>query len=132
MLTKWPKAAAKHRASIAETLTTVTPVFVSSSRGAPKPAVLRKALYGWAFRAARDTEGALRLRHQIEVPPPDIAAALAWTAEHTYKVTEVARLDRLRAALDAITRPPDSPSAYGAKITRPKAAPAQSRSADLH
>jgi hypothetical protein len=30
-----------------------------------------------------------------------------------------------------VHRLPDSPSAYGAMITRPKAAPAQSRSTDL-
>ncbi|WP_223182463.1 MULTISPECIES: tyrosine-type recombinase/integrase [unclassified Streptomyces] len=103
VLMKWPKAAAKHRASIAETLATITPVFASSSRGAPKPPVLRKALYGWAFRAVRDEEGTLRLRHQVEEPPADVAAALAWIAEHTYKMTEVARSDRLRTALDAIS-----------------------------
>ncbi|MFJ3500228.1 tyrosine-type recombinase/integrase [Streptomyces sp. NPDC090135] len=103
VLMKWPKAAAKHRASIAETLATITPAFTSSSRGAPKPPVLRKALYGWAFRAVRDSEGTLRLRHQVEEPPADVAAALAWIAEHTYKMTEVARSDRLRAALNAIS-----------------------------
>ncbi|MEU8773046.1 site-specific integrase [Streptomyces sp. NPDC048606] len=102
VLMKWPKAAAKHRASIAETLATVTPAFVSSSRGAPAPAVLRKALYGWAFRAMQDGEGTLRLRHEVEQPPADIAAALKWIAENTYKMTEAARPDRLRAALDVI------------------------------
>ena len=30
---KWPRASAKHRKSIAEALTTVTPVFISSTRG---------------------------------------------------------------------------------------------------
>ncbi|MFI1946960.1 tyrosine-type recombinase/integrase [Streptomyces virginiae] len=104
VLMKWPKAAAKHRASIAETLATVTPAFVSSSGGAPAPAVLRKALYGWAFRAMQDKEGTLRLRHEVEQPPADVAAALMWIAENTYKMTEVARADRLRAALDAIAK----------------------------
>ncbi|MFE0651643.1 tyrosine-type recombinase/integrase [Streptomyces sp. NPDC059534] len=104
VLMKWPKAAAKHRASIAETLANVTPAFVSSSRGAPDPAVLRKALYGWAFRAAQDESGALRLRHEVEQPPADVAAALTWVAANTYKMTEVARSDRLRAALDAIAK----------------------------
>ncbi|MET8741933.1 site-specific integrase [Streptomyces sp. NPDC004728] len=104
VLMKWPKAAAKHRASIAETLANVTPVFASSSRGAPKDAVLRKALYSWAFRVVRDAEGNLHPRHQVEEPPADVAEALAWIAEHTYKMTEVARSDRLRAALDAISK----------------------------
>ncbi|MGW6939492.1 tyrosine-type recombinase/integrase [Streptomyces xanthophaeus] len=104
VLMKWPKAAAKHRASIAETLATVTPAFISSSRGAPEPAVLRRALYGWAFRAVQDEEGMLRLRHEVEEPPADVAAALTWIASNTYKMTEVARSDRLRAALDAIAK----------------------------
>ncbi|MFE5971154.1 tyrosine-type recombinase/integrase [Streptomyces sp. NPDC056460] len=104
VLMKWPKSAAKHRASIAETLATVTPAFVSSSRGAPDPATLRRALYGWAFRATEDEHGALRLRHEVEQPPADVAAALEWVEKNTYKMTEVARSERLRAALDAIAK----------------------------
>ncbi|WP_328725713.1 hypothetical protein [Streptomyces sp. NBC_00259] len=72
VLMKWPKAAAKHRASIAETFATVTPTFVASSRGAPASDVLRKALYGWAFRAVEDKDGTLRLRHEVEDPPADM------------------------------------------------------------
>ncbi|MCP3754947.1 site-specific integrase [Streptomyces sp. TBY4] len=104
VLMKWPKAAAKHRASIAETFATVTPAFVSSSRGAPDSAVLRKALYGWAFRAVQADDGPLRLRHEVETPPEDIAAALAWVASSTVKMTEVARSERLRGALDALSK----------------------------
>ncbi|MFJ2783609.1 MULTISPECIES: tyrosine-type recombinase/integrase [unclassified Streptomyces] len=103
VLMKWPKASAKHRASIAETLATITPVLASSSRGAPTPPVLRMALYGWAFRAVRDEGGTLRLRHQVEEPPAEVAAALAWIAKHTHKMTDAARSDRMRAALDAIS-----------------------------
>ncbi|MFJ3934068.1 tyrosine-type recombinase/integrase [Streptomyces sp. NPDC090029] len=118
VLMKWPNAAAKHRASIAETLATITPVFASTSRGAPKPPLLRKALYGWAFRAVRDEEGTLRLRHQVEEPPADVADALAWIAEHTCKMTEVARSDRLRAALDAISRRLDGKPAADNTVNR--------------
>ncbi|MEV6331456.1 site-specific integrase [Streptomyces sp. NPDC051909] len=118
VLMKWPNAAAKHRASIAETLATITPVFASSSRGAPEAAVLRKALYGWAFRAVRDAEGTLHMRHQVEEPPADVAKALAWISEHTYKVTEVARSDRLRAALDAISRKLDGKPAADNTVNR--------------
>ncbi|OAH15048.1 hypothetical protein [Streptomyces jeddahensis] len=32
VLTKWPRAAAKHRASIAESLAVVTPTFVTTKR----------------------------------------------------------------------------------------------------
>ncbi|MEV8419970.1 tyrosine-type recombinase/integrase [Streptomyces niveus] len=104
VLMKWPKAAAKHRASIAETFATITPAFVSSSRGAPDAAVLRRALYGWAFRAAQDTDGNLRMRHQVETPPADIAAALTWISANTVKMTEVGKSERLRSALDALSK----------------------------
>lgn len=104
MLMKWPKAAAKHRASIAETLATVSPAFLSTSRGAPKDAVLRKALYGWAFRAVTGPDEALCPRYQVEEPPADIAAALAWISTNTVKMTEVSRSERVRAALDALSK----------------------------
>ncbi|MFJ3962051.1 tyrosine-type recombinase/integrase [Streptomyces sp. NPDC090036] len=104
VLMKWPKAAAKHRASIAETFATVTPALVSGSRGAPESVVLRKALYGWAFRAVQDKDNALRLRHEVEEPPADIAAALTWIAANTVKMTEVEQSDRLRAALNALSK----------------------------
>jgi integrase len=99
---KWPKVAAKHRAGIAEALAVVTPAFVSSSRGAPEREVLREALYGWAFRATL-TAGGVVSRADAETPPPDVATALAWIAKHSLKVTEVARPERMRAGLDALS-----------------------------
>jgi hypothetical protein len=48
---KWPRSSAKHRASIAEALATVTPKLVRDSRGAPDSRLLREALYQWAFNA---------------------------------------------------------------------------------
>ncbi|MEU3445762.1 hypothetical protein AB0H29_00765 [Streptomyces thermolilacinus] len=44
-LMKWPGAAAKHRASIAESLAVVTPVLVTAKNGRPDARVLRTALY---------------------------------------------------------------------------------------
>ena len=102
MLMKWPKAAAKHRASIAEALATLTPAFVSSSRGAPDTKVMRHALYGYAFRAVRRDDGSFVSRDEAEDPPADVVAALEWIAKHSLKVTEAAKPDRLRAALDVL------------------------------
>src|SRR5690606_29173252 len=68
VLMKWPRAAAKHRASIAESLSVVTPVLVTSRRGEPRAAVMRAALYQWAFRAVRTPEGAWVARHIAEEP----------------------------------------------------------------
>ncbi|MEV7233126.1 hypothetical protein AB0N06_03775 [Streptomyces sp. NPDC051020] len=121
-LMKWPKAAAKHRASIAETLATVAPAFTSTSRGAPAAPVLRRALYGWAFRAVKDTDNVLRARHEVEEPPEDIAAALAWIAENTVKMTEVDRSERLRAALDALSRKLDGNPASDNTVSRKRMA----------
>lgn len=101
---KWPKAAAKHRASIAEALATVTPAFLSTTRGAPAPEVLRLALYSWAFRATPTDKGVFVSRSEAEEPPAEVVAALAWVAKHSLKVTEAARPERTRAALDALSR----------------------------
>ncbi|MFJ4985525.1 tyrosine-type recombinase/integrase [Streptomyces sp. NPDC088732] len=102
-LMKWPKVAAKHRASIAEALAVVTPAFVSSSRGMPDRALLREALYGWAFRATLTAETGVVSRADAETPPPDVAEALAWIAKHSLKVTEAAKPERMRAGLDALS-----------------------------
>ncbi|MFJ5547027.1 tyrosine-type recombinase/integrase [Streptomyces sp. NPDC093225] len=118
VLMKWPKAAAKHRASIAETLATVAPAFFSSSRGAPKAPVLRTALYGWAFRLEHDQDGVLRPRHEVEEPPADVAATLSWIAANTVKMTEVSRSERMRAALDALSTKLDGKPAADNTVSR--------------
>ncbi|WP_369778313.1 tyrosine-type recombinase/integrase [Streptomyces sp. R33] len=118
MLMKWPKASAKHRASIADALATMTPAFVPSSRGMPKAAVLRQALYAWAFRAVLAEDGTLRSRHEVEKPPEDIAVALAWIAGNTIKVTEAGRPERLRAALDALSKRLDGKAAADNTVSR--------------
>ncbi|MFR9757859.1 tyrosine-type recombinase/integrase [Streptomyces sp. TR06-5] len=101
-LMKWPHAAAKHRASIADALATVTPAFVTTARGAPDARLLRRALYGWAFRAAAGTGAKARPRLEVERPPADVAAAIDWLRAHSLKVSEAARPERARAALDAL------------------------------
>ncbi|MFD8393086.1 tyrosine-type recombinase/integrase [Streptomyces sp. NPDC059680] len=103
VLMKWPRAAAKHRASIAESLAVVTPVLVTSKRGAPRPAVLRAALYQWAFRAVRGPEGAWVPRHLAEEPPAEILAALEWISAHSIKVKDLEDPALLRPALEAIS-----------------------------
>ncbi|WP_256103714.1 site-specific integrase [Streptomyces sp. ODS05-4] len=102
VLMKWPKAAAKHRASIAEALATVTPALVDTTRGVPDAKVLRTALYAWAFRAVARKGQPLACRYEVEEPPAAVAAALAWIGEHSLRVTEVAKAEKLRAALDRL------------------------------
>ncbi|WP_338698266.1 tyrosine-type recombinase/integrase [Streptomyces sp. Q6] len=102
VLMKWPRAAAKHRASIAESLAVVTPTLVTSKRGFPQPAVLRAALYQWAFRAMRGTEGTWVPRHLAEEPPAEIRAALDWIAENSRKVKDLEDPALLRPGLEAL------------------------------
>ena len=107
VLMKWPRAAAKHRASIAEALAVVVPALVTTSRGAPEPKVLRAALYQWAFRAVPGPVGVLVARHVAEEPPPEIRAALSWISEHSMKVRALENPALLRPALDALARRTD-------------------------
>ncbi|WP_255949397.1 tyrosine-type recombinase/integrase [Streptomyces odontomachi] len=107
VLMKWPRAAAKHRASIAEALAVVVPALVTTTRGAPKPKTLRAALYQWAFRAVPGPAGDLIARHMVEEPPSEIRAALSWISEHSMKVRALDNPGLLRPALDALARRTD-------------------------
>ncbi|MEU7045803.1 site-specific integrase [Streptomyces varsoviensis] len=104
VLMKWPRAAAKHRASIGESLSIAIATLVTTRRGAPNPVTLRKALYQWAFRAVRNPDGDLVPRHQAEEAPPEIRAALTWLSSHSQKVSDLANPDLLRPTLEALSR----------------------------
>jgi hypothetical protein len=74
---RWPKLAAKGRVSLVEGLSAVTPVLVTSKRGAPDPEVLRQAMRGWAFNPPRR-----------DTPMPEEAdAALRWLARSSVPVS---------------------------------------------
>lgn len=93
---KWPKASAKHRAGIAEALVGVTPVLVHTRRGMPNRAVLRLALRTWAFQMVKDDQDQWAPRRDALEPPADIAKALAWLADNSLKVRDLAQSDNLR------------------------------------
>ncbi|MFI5805644.1 tyrosine-type recombinase/integrase [Streptomyces sp. NPDC051561] len=103
-LMKWPGAAAKHRASIAESLAVVTPIFATSPEGGPEPEVLRAALYQWAFRAVEPKPGELVPRCDAEDAPDEIREALDWIAAHSLKVDDAAKPERVRAAFTALSK----------------------------
>ncbi|MFH8404497.1 tyrosine-type recombinase/integrase [Streptomyces sp. NPDC018019] len=117
-LMKWPKAAAKQRANIAETLAGATPAFMSTRRGMPESRVVRRALHSWAFRAVRTSDGTLVSRASAEEPPADVAAALTWLAKHSLTVTEAANPVHLRAALEALSLKLDGTQAAETTIHR--------------
>lgn len=110
-LMKWPRAAAKHRAGIAEALSVITPTLVTTTRGAPDPKTLRRALYQWAFRAVKGPDGQLVSRHQAEEPPHEIREALSWLSGHSMKVKALEDPALLRPALDAMSRRMDGTKA---------------------
>ncbi|WP_281155659.1 site-specific integrase [Streptomyces sp. HYC2] len=103
-LMKWPGAAGKHRASIAESLAVVTPVFVRTTTGQPNARILRAALYQWAFRAVRPEGGDWLSRCETEALPEDIRKALAWVAVNSLKVNEAAKPEHIRAAFVALSK----------------------------
>lgn len=104
VLMKWPGAAAKHRASIAESLAVVTPVLVRSGSGRPDSRVLRAALFQWAFRVVDGPDGRPLSRADVDEPPKHVREALNWVAEHSLKVDEAAKPEHVRAALTALSR----------------------------
>ncbi|MFJ2401698.1 tyrosine-type recombinase/integrase [Streptomyces xanthochromogenes] len=103
-LMKWPGAAAKHRASIAESLAVVTPVFVTTQQDQPDPKILRAALYQWAFRAVERKPGEHVLRCDAEEAPTEIREALDWIAAHSLKVIDAAKPEYVRAAFTALSK----------------------------
>lgn len=101
-LMKWPRAAAKHRAGIAEALVIVTLVLVSSNKAMPNRTLLRHALRTWAFQMER-TENGVAARKDIQAVPDEESAALDWVAKHSLKMSELGSSDRMRAALTALS-----------------------------
>ncbi len=109
---KWPRAAGKHRRSIAESLATVTPALLSTDRGAPDAPTMRRALYGWAFNKTRRTAGS---------PPDDLAAAIRWLSTNTVKLTELTDAALVRKALDLLATRIDGKPAAATTVARKRA-----------
>lgn len=108
---KWPKAAAKHRASIAESLTLATLALCPASKGRPESELLRRALYQWTFNTRRRNEEA----------PEDITAALAWAEKHSPAIADIDSAQRMRTVLDALARRKDGTPAAANTIKRRRA-----------
>ena len=109
---KWPRASAKHRKSIAEALTTVTPVFISSTRGAPSDKRIRAALNGWAFnKGRRDSESI----------PQDVQDTLRWLTANTVKLSELSDAALVRKALDTLALRLDGKAAAATTVARKRA-----------
>ncbi|WP_275463784.1 tyrosine-type recombinase/integrase [Streptomyces noursei] len=106
---KWSEAAsAKGRATRADALAAITAALVKDSKGAPAPAVLRRALTGYAFNFS-----------EHKTPASDgLTAALAWLSG---KALPLASLEddsgAIRAALKALSTRLDGGRAAPSTIT---------------
>jgi integrase len=108
---KWPAMAAKSRRSAVEALTTVTPALVSSQRGAPTAAILRRALYRWAFNP----------NARARPLAAEEKAALDWLVRASVPVARVAESDVIRAALVACSLRLDGKPAAATVVQRKRA-----------
>ncbi|MEU6700472.1 hypothetical protein [Pseudonocardia sp. NPDC046786] len=109
---KWPHAAGKSRQGIAESLATVTPALLATSKSRPATASLRAVLYGWSFNARRRAEG----------PPPDeLVRVERWIARNTRPVADLADPTVLRPALDSLTVLLDGRPAAASTVSRKRA-----------
>ncbi|MFC5719877.1 tyrosine-type recombinase/integrase [Streptomyces gamaensis] len=108
---KWPGAAAKHRASIAESLTLVTISVCPNAKGRPESELLRRALYQWAYNAGR----------RQQEPPEAEAAALAWVEKHSPAIADLDSAQRMRTVLDFLAKKKDGTPAAANTVRRRRA-----------
>jgi integrase len=108
---KWPDLAAKSRRATAEALTTITLALTERHRKAPDPAVMRRALFGYAFNAA----------HAARPVPSEITGALAWIAKASLPVATLEEPATVRAALNACARRLDGQPAAATTTRRKRA-----------
>lgn len=108
---KWPTAAAKHRASIAESLTIATMALCPMGKGRPADDLLRRALYQWGFNAGR---------HDQE-PPEAEAKALTWVERNTPAVVDLDSAQRVRTVLEHLAKRQDGKPAAANTFRRRRA-----------
>jgi integrase len=108
---KWPHAAANTRTSIAEALAVLTMGLVDDKPGRPDDAILRAALYGWAFNATAR-------RHK---PTSAVNSAIEWTKVASVPLRSLQTAATARLGLEAIARKLDGKAASAATFTRKRA-----------
>jgi hypothetical protein len=108
---KWEEVSANTRRAIADALATATPALLATSRGAPRPAELRKALYGWAFNTRLRTTG----------PPAELASAVLWIERNTVPLANLGDTDTLRRTLNQVARKLDGSPAAATVVARKRA-----------
>ena len=109
---KWPHAAGKSRQGIADSLATVTPALLSSTKSRPSPTTLRAVLYGWSFNARRRAAGS---------PDEGLSRAERWVSANTRPIQDLADAAVLRPALDALALRMDGRPAAASTVARKRA-----------
>jgi integrase len=110
---KWSRAAGKSRMGNADTLATVTSaLLLSTGHGCPRPDVLRRALYGWAFNTRSRTAGPATA---------ELRPVITWIERNTVPISELAKPETLRAALDALGTKMDGKPAAASTAGRKRA-----------
>ncbi|SES38126.1 hypothetical protein SAMN05216188_1486 [Lentzea xinjiangensis] len=110
---KWPRAAATSRRSIAEAMMTVTCAMVSNKRGKPDDKLLRSALFNWAFNTEHRDNPAR---------PEKVTAALRWIASNTRNVSTLTQPAVLRPVMDALAQKVDGKGEVAATVVNRKRA----------
>jgi integrase len=109
---KCPHAAGKSRQGIADSLATVTPAMLATTKSRPSATTLRAALYGWSFKSRARAAGP---------PPKELVRAERWVSANTRPVTDVADSSVLRPALDALALRMDGKPAAASTVSRKRA-----------
>ena len=106
---RWSKIGGGQRRSIADAIATATPALLTSARGQPEPAVVRRTMYAWVCNMTR---------RRGEGPPIAIAGAMAWLEHNTVPVSALADQAVLDAALDRMAVKLDGKPAAANTIAR--------------
>ncbi len=104
---KWPGSSPKHRKSIAEALVTVTPAMLTAKLDPSAAKKLRSALLNWGFNARRGAPD----------QPEWVTADLDWVARNSRPISDIARPQIARAALELIATRLDGARAAGQPAT---------------
>jgi integrase len=108
---KWPKAAAKSRVGIAESLTTATFGLVRDAARRPRDEDIRAALQGWAFNAVRRRTEAT----------PEVARTISWIARNCLTLEDMNDPAVMRRTLDRIALRIDGRQAAASTTARKRA-----------
>ncbi|MCO5993017.1 tyrosine-type recombinase/integrase [Actinoallomurus rhizosphaericola] len=107
----WARQPAKTRSSIVDALATITPALVTAEKSKPDASLLRAALVRYALHPPS---------HEGDVPA-ELVDPLRWLERHSLPVTELAKAENVRRALDAVAVTMEGRRAAATTIARKRA-----------